>query len=434
MKKFYSIISLMLACTCSAFAQEASYDFPTALRYLGTIKNPDPQPVCLFTTKNPMNNKAYMWAPMGCTMKYTDTSTGSPLSWAWEAEGGEIANSSSQDALITYSTVGTFSMPKLSVGYFSGGKEYQPEEKIKIGGTAELCLADCRKWAESYAWGYIDYKPDAQGNSQGYLGGTNTLDILGVGNLYMLSAEDGYIDGVNVYLSHKPTKWQTDAKIGVRVWMASITQEGVLLNYLPLEGDEIKFEDIKGEEDGVWVPIDGGAVVQMKCTEPVDLYGKPFIFIDVFGWSNDPKTEDFRMLMDVMPNMQMQPEDAQNMLAHNSFVRIKGESEYLRPVSYFGGNYGSFMICPIVRGAETPLASISMVKNTRNQSLTCAINNGVITLEGADANVMIYNVAGQACHSGAIVNGTYTFNASLLAPGIYVARTSAGETAKFAVK
>lgn len=183
---------------------------------------------------------------------------------------------------------------------------------------AELCLADCREWLKTYALG-VNYYDNVNGAENGSLGGTNALDIVGVGNLYMTSMEDGFIDGVNVYLPSKPTKWKNGAKIGIRLWMASLTESSIQLTGIPLEGGEIKFEDIKTADDGAWVPVKDGAVINFKCTEPIDLFGKPLIFIDVYGWSNDPKTEDFKMLMDVMPNKQMEPEFASNMLAQ--FIR-----------------------------------------------------------------------------------------------------------------
>lgn len=433
MKKLYSVLALMMACGCIASAQEASYDHPIALRYLGTIENPDPQPVCLFTTNNPMNEGAFLWAPAGSTVKYTDTSTGIPLSWNWETEGGDLMYPDTQDATITYPDKGTYTFPKLTVTYEGGTSVAEPDWKLKVGGVAELCLADCRTWLETYALG-VNYYDNEMGNVNGCLGGTNALDIVGVGNLYMMSLEEGYLDGVNVYLRAKPSRWEEGAKIGIRIWMANIGQDGVTLAAIPLEGNEVKFEDIKTEEDGVWVPIEGGAVAQITCFEPIDLFGKPFIFIDVYGWSNDPATEDLQMLMDVMPNVQMQPEHAHNLLAHNSFVRLQGESDYLRPVSYFGGNYGSFMICPIVRGGETPLGAADSVIADKSTSLSCAVEGQTCTLAGTDGLFTVYDIQGRVRLSGRIANGSSTFNTAELGNGIFIVHTESGQVAKFAIK
>lgn len=430
MKKFYLLLSLAMFGAGAAVAQEASYDHPIGLRYIGTIENPDPQPVCSYATRNPMNEGAFLWAPVGSTVKYTDTSTGAPLSWKWEVEGGELSNATTQDALVTYNNKGTYNFPRLTVGYGSGNSVAEPGYKLKVGGVAELCHADTRKWTETYALG-VNMYDKVNGAQNGSLGGTNNLGIVGVGSLYMMSIEEGFLDGVNVYFHHKPKRFKEGAKVGIRIWMANIGQYDVQLASIPLEGDVIPFENLKEESDGVWVPIEGGAVAQMKCSSPVDLFGKPFIFIDVYGWSNDPASEDLQMLMDVMPNVQMQPEHAQNLLAHNSFVRLENEDDYMRPVSFFGGNYGSFMICPVVRGGETPVVSVSVAEAETAPKLGCAVDATTVTLTGADADYTIYNVSGSSCLSGAIVGGKAVIDSSLLAPGVYIVGTAAGQSAKF---
>ncbi len=433
MKKFYICLAALIAAASPMQAQEANYDHPTALRYLATISNTRQQPVCNLTTRNPINNGAFLWAPVGSSVKYTDTSTGAPQSWKWETSGGELRDPASQDASILYDKPGTYQFPKLTVTYPDAQKTTEPALKLKVGGVAELCLADCREWLQTYALGVNAYD-DQGGAVNGTLGGTNKLDIIGVGNLFMTANEEGFLDGVNVYLPSKPTKWKDGAKIGIRIWMANIGQSDVQLAAIPLEGGEFKFEDIKTEEDGAWVPVKGGAVLHLECTLPIELFGKPMIFIDVYGWSDDPSTEDFKMLMDVMPNKEMAPEHAQNMLAHNSFVRLKGENDYLRPVSYYGGNYGSCMICPIVRGGETPLGSVTSIVADNVQPLQVTVTDGAITFTGDDAAIEIANIAGQALLRGNITDGMASFPAETFQSGIYVARTSSGQVAKFAVR
>lgn len=434
MKQHYITLALSVAIGIASHAQQASFDHPTELRYLGTIDNTAQKPVCNLTTRNPINNGAFLWAPAGSSVTYTDTSTGSPKEWKWETSGGVIENPMAQNASVRYADPGTYDFPKLTVSYPAGEQTASTGLKLKVGGVAELCLADCREWLTTYALGCNTYD-NQNGALHGSLGGTNNLDIVGVGNLFMTAIEDGFIDGVNVYLPSKPTKWKDGAKIGIRIWMVNMGENDVQLAGIPLEGSEIKFENIKTADDGVWVPVQGGAVVSFKCTEPIDLFGKPLIFIDVYGWSNDPSTEDFKMLMDVMPNRQMRPEDAQNKLAHNSFVRLKGEDDYLRPVSYFGGNYGSCMICPLVRGGETPLGSISGVAADHTDNpMTCRVENGSIILTGADGAFGIFNMSGIMCHSGQIVGGAATIAAPTLPQGIYIARDNSGQTVKFVIK
>ena len=432
MKKFYIALPFLL-CFSGILAQEASYEHPTALRYVGTITDTDPTPVASLTTQNPVNNGAFLWIPAEKSVKYIDSSTGVPSAWNWSADGGVIEDASSRNAIVRYNSVGTYDFPKLTVDYPSGTSEYQPDLKLKVGGVAELCLADCREWAVTYGLGTNFYDQDF-GATNGCLGGTNKLDIAGVGNFYMMSLEEGFLDGVNVYLNTKPTRWKEGAKIRIRAWMSLLGENDIQFTGYPLEGGYVDFEDIKTADDGVWVPVKNGAVIQMRFDNPVELYGKQLIFIDVDGWSNDPATEDFHMLMDVMPNRTMAPEDASNKLAHNSFVRLSGESDYLRPVSYFGGNYGSFMICPVVRGGETPVGSVSQIDVADIPAMRYRMEGGAVVLSGADGRFEVFNIGGMLCHSGEIAGGTAEIPASTLVPGIYVARNAFGQTVKFVVK
>ena len=181
MKKFYIALTTVLLCSSGIVAQEASYEHPTALRYVGTITDTDPKPVATFTTRNPINDGAFLWIPAENAVKYTDTSTGVPSSWKWETEGGKIENASQQDAIIRYNNVGTYKFPKLTVGYPTGSKEFQSDLTLKVGGVAELCLADCREWTVTYGLGANFYDQN-NGATNGCLGGTNKLDIAGVGN------------------------------------------------------------------------------------------------------------------------------------------------------------------------------------------------------------------------------------------------------------
>lgn len=429
MKKFYITMASIVAYTFGCFAEEASYNYPIPLRYVGTITDTDPKPVSSLTTTNPINDGAFLWIPAEKAVKYTDASSGTPTSWNWESSGGRIEDATQRNAIIRYNTVGTYDFPKLTVEYPDGAQSVQPDLKLKVGGIAELCLADCREFGTTYGLGTNFYDKD-NGATNGCLGGTNKLDIAGVGNLYMLSLEEGFLDGVNVYLTAKPTRWKPGATIRVRVWMPSIGEDDIQFAAVPIDGEYVKFEDIKTADDGAWVPVKNGAVIQVRFSSPIDLYGKQLLFIDVDGWSYDPATEDFHMLMDVMPNKTMDPEYAQNKLAHNSFVRLNGEDDYLRPVSYFGGNYGSFMICPLVRGGETPISNVSSVKTP--ERLGYKTEGSSIVLTGNDGRFEVFNISGALCHTGKISEGKALIPDLL--PGIYVARNESGQTIKFTIK
>ena len=433
MTKLYTFLILTAAVSFSAFAQEASYQPPTGLRYIGTIENPRIIPACSYLSRNPINEKAFLWTPVGSTVMYTDMSTGGPKAWNWSCDGGTIESAKSQDAFVTYKTPGTFAFPSQTVTFANEEKTYAPDWKMKVGGVAELCLADTREWINTYALGIQAYP-----GNEGVLGGANSLNVEGVGNFYMLPGNEIYLDGVNVYLSAKPTKWPAKRQITVTVYMSDIdVQNGTVTFTAPLKTLESGFftlDDIKTSEDGYWTPVVGGAVMPLRFQNPLDLYGKPFIFISVSGWGTDFSKEDMCILMDVMPNQTMRPEDAQNLLAHNSFARLKGETDYIRPVSYYGGNYGSFMICPLVRGYETPQQSgIANVSAETVAPVKCTVSGGTATLEGNDGTFMVFAISGATQYTGNIDGGQTTSDVTGWAPGIYIVRDAKGNTAKFKV-
>ena len=433
MTKLYTFLILAAAVSAPVIAQEAVYENPKGLRYIGTIENPRIKPACSYLSRNPINENAFLWTPVGSTILYTDQSTGGPKAWSWVCDGATPSTLTKQDAQVEYNTAGTYNFPAETVTFGSGQKTYAPDLKIKVGGVAELCLADTREWLTTYALGHQKYS-----DTNGVLGGANKLDIEGVGNFYMLPGDGIFLDGVNVYLLSKPTKWPEGRKITITVYMSDIDPNTGSVSFTAplrtIESGSITLDKIKTKEDGAYVPIVGGAVMPIRFNEPVDLFGKPFIFISVSGWGTDYTKEDMTILMDVQPNQIMRPQDAQNILAHNSFARLKGETDYLRPVSFYGGNYGSFMICPLVRGYETPQQSgIANVATDTAVSVKCTVSGGTATLTGADGAFTVYSISGAVQYSGTIDGGQASFDTAGWAHGIYIVRDAAGNTAKFKV-
>ena len=100
MKKLVLSLAMAAVATSFASAQEASFDHPIGLRYLGTIKNPDVQPACSYLSRNPMNDGAFLWAPVGSKVKYTNTSDTEAQSWNWTTPGGTLEDATAKDAII----------------------------------------------------------------------------------------------------------------------------------------------------------------------------------------------------------------------------------------------------------------------------------------------------------------------------------------------
>lgn len=423
---------------------KAMYAMPELLRNLGS-KSAENPPVCnLLTRHKAINDGAYLWAPLGVSVGYKDNSTGEPVSWLWNIPGAATPLVETQNADAVYIKEGLYDMPTLSVTYGDGtSSSYTPEmsmtssggvEKIKTGGTVEITTVDMRRHDNlggldadaTYCLGGMAYgDPDVDG----YVGGTNNKQVEGWGNFFMIAQNDAYLDGVNIYLHHKPTKYKEGAQIVMQVWLPSITEESVFFTYLPLEATVISFEDFKADgEDGAWCLTYTGAVANIKFDTPVDLYGKPYFFISIEGFSQDPSTEDFCLLAD-MKGVTLDEISQYNLLAHNSFGRFDGEYDYLRPISSYGGGNGSFLICPIIRSGIKEADAVEQV--TKLPSFDAGVYNGNIVIMSAEAcNVAIYDISGKMVMTAFVHEGENILDTQSLKSGIYIVRASNGNALK----
>lgn len=275
---------------------KADYKMPVPLSYLGTISAEDNANCNLLFKHKDINEGAWLLASSDKKASYINQSTGTTTSSLWTVPGGDPSSFDSQDIQVNYSKPGVYAMPTLKVENETESDSYTAPYTIKVGGTSEITTIDCREWGSTYMLSAAQY-----GEGQGYVGGTNAVDIVGYGNLFMLGTDDAFLEGVNVYLLKKPTMYKEDAKLVIQVWMTNITESGVQLTYLPVEGEIVNMKDIKADgEDGAWCPIYEGGLAQVKFSEPLSMYGKTTFFVSVEGFSNDPSTEDFVLLKDML--------------------------------------------------------------------------------------------------------------------------------------
>ena len=254
----------------------------------------------------------------------------------------------------------------------------------------------------------------------GFLGGTNNKDLVGYGNLFMLGTEDAYMTGVNVYLPSKPTKFKEGASLKVQVWMTNITETNIEMTYMPIEGAILPMANIRTKADGAWVPVSGGAVAEFKFEEPLSLYGKTIFFVSVEGFSNDPATEDFCILTDLI-GKPLNEEQAANLLCHNSFARMNGENDYLRPISSYGGGTGSFAICPTISIPGIKGGGIKENNATSNSFRVISSNkNEICVYSDIDGQLEIFNMLGRKVAHNEISEGNTTMTLPNLESGIYL--------------
>lgn len=447
MKKcFLTLAAAMFV--CSLTAQQVSYDVPTTLSYFGTISRQEgiPFPSANYVTTNPINDGALIWVPVGSKVVFNNTSTAGATAYEWAAPGADMQNPAAENLIVSYNTAGTFDFPTLTASYAAGDKKYSAPYKIKVGGRAELCHSDTREWGKTYGLGHAPYS----GNN-GFLGGSNRVDIAGVGNFYKFSSPDMYVDGVNIYTAKQPSNYAAGAKVKLRIYLPYIGTDNFLMmgqfgSYGALELADIPMGDYKTRDDGAYLPSKDFGVYTYNIASPMNCEGYPYLFFAVEGFASKPGvdvTEDFVLLTDVLPGRILTSEEFSNALAHNSFVRQNSESDYMRPVSLYGGSAPvdikagtcrsyNFWICPLVRGAETPLSGIEDVISEEVETLAVEYTGANLIVRGAaDGVVKIYGLNGVCDATATAANGGAIFNVSALQPGVYVVCSENGASVKF---
>jgi poly(3-hydroxybutyrate) depolymerase len=77
---------------------------------------------------------------LGESVNFTDTSTGNPTSWQWTFEGGTPSSSTEKNPVVTYSSLGSFSVTLKATN--SGGEDTEIKNAY-ITVACETCSAEC---------------------------------------------------------------------------------------------------------------------------------------------------------------------------------------------------------------------------------------------------------------------------------------------------
>ena len=430
-------------------ASQAKYAMPAVLANLGT-HSMENKPVCnMLARHKAINDGAFLWAALGEDVIYIDESTGSPVTWNWSVPGGDNPTLTTQNAVVKYNKAGLYDMPTLSVTDVNGTTSFTPSmsmtsaggaEKVKTGGIAEITTIDMRVHGTALGTTYYPENATyslgamAYGDGEGYLGGSNTKNIRGWGNLFMVGQDDTYLDGVNVYFFKKPSKYKEGARLTVQVWLPTITESYMILTAMPLNGAYLNYSDIKSDgENGAWAMTYDGAVANITLDEPIDLYGKPYFFISIEGFSDDPSSDDLCLLTDLKGKTMNEVEQS-NLLSHNSFARQNGESDYMRPVASYGGGNATFAICPVIRSGISE-AGVENVTINKADEFTVSVAGKTINVNTATAGeVYVYDLAGKVVASESVVEGETSIDLNNVANGIYVVKGPQGVAHKVIVK
>ena len=375
----------------TTLASGAEYGYPAGLRNLGMISQDD-NACCNFLSFNKVINRdAYMWAPMGEIVSYIDYSTVAATDYHWYIPGGDVTEMETQDADAEYNTPGIYPFPTMTVKDGAGQSyTYTAPGQLKVGGQGEICTSnmlqigtDITDPATTYVIGQREL------NGGGWLGGTNALNLVGYGNLFMIAHPDASITSVRAYLPEVP-KHEEGARLLMQIWYPSLGGTEAHLTGLPLEAVHLDMDDIKETTD---TKLKKAAVAEFNLTTPLKISDKPFFFVTIEGFGHDPSKQTFRLLIDIK-GVEMDEATAGNLLAHNSYCRIEGNDEYLQPINYFGAMPGeSFLICPVLTTHTEEGDGVQAVEALRPAQARYA--DGVLSLssEGAERAV-VYNVAG----------------------------------------
>ncbi len=428
---------------------DANYAMPAVLANLGT-HSMENKPVCnMLARHKAINDGAFLWAPLGTEVVYHDQSTGNPTAWNWSVPGGDNATLTTQNASVKYHKAGLYDMPTLTVTTANGSSSFTPamsmtsaggNEKVKTGGTAEITTIDMR--VHGTALGSTYYPENATyslgamvyGEGEGFLGGANTKNIKGWGNLFMVGQDDTYLDGFNVYFYKKPTKYNEGAKLTAQVWLPTINESYMILTAMPLNGAYINYTDIKADgEDGAWAMTYDGAVANITLDEPIDLYGKPYFFISIEGFSNDPASDDLCLLTD-LKGKTMDEVEQSNLLSHNSFARQDGESDYMRPVASYGGGNSTFAICPVIRSAISDSGVENVTINKADEFIVSVVGKTINVNTSIAGDIYVYDLTGKVVASKSVVEGETSIDLNNIVDGIYVVKDPQGKAQKVLVK
>lgn len=403
-----------------------AYSYPVGLKNLGMISTDD-NACCNFLSFNKtINGDAYMWAPIGEIVSYIDASTTAATDYHWFIPGSEASELETQDADATYNTPGIYEFPTMTIKDENGAEHsYTAEGKIKVGGVGEICTSNMLHLGtdpEDPSTSSVVAALMLNNGAGGYLGGTNNMKLKGYGNLFMIAHPEASITAVRVYLPDVPSKFAEDAKLLMQIWYPMDFGDGeMVLNGLPLEAVNLPMKDIKLTND---TKLKKAAVAEFNLETPLTINDKPFFFVTISGFGEDPNTEDFRMLIDIKPT-EMDEASAGNLLAHNSFCYFDSGNEstsgYKWPINYFGGPIGgSFMICPVI---DTKTGGTSGINNGTVLKPSKAIySQGTLTMNCADADeAMVYNVAGNIVYRTSL-NGAEQTAQLQLPEGVYLVR------------
>ncbi|MDO5447225.1 MAG: PKD domain-containing protein [Prevotellaceae bacterium] len=135
---------------------------------------------------------AYAFVPTNVPLTFKDLSTGSPDTWAWTFEGTDVATSSEQNPVVTYTSEGTYGL-ELTVSNAAGSDRDFLVDAIKAGGAEDVWNIEPEE-TNVLSEIYLGY--------YGYYAGTNWLGMTKFAEHFHKPLVSATIDNVTAYFAN----------------------------------------------------------------------------------------------------------------------------------------------------------------------------------------------------------------------------------------
>ncbi len=157
---------------------------------------------------------------VGSSVAFTDLSTNSPTSWSWTFAGGTPGSSTVQNPVVTYNTVGVYTVT-LTAGN-SGGSDVETKTNyitvVAAGGGSQSCDTLTNLFANDTLT-YYTYNP--AGGASGYVSGHNSYQDKAKAEYYVNPTPGAQVTGGLFYFALAKTLNPSTSSITARVWNAN---------------------------------------------------------------------------------------------------------------------------------------------------------------------------------------------------------------------
>lgn len=393
---------------------------------------------------------AYLITPINSILNYFDFSTPDWLSADWNKIPGGVAQNAltDQDLDVKYPVAGVYDFPTVKVTTSAGEGIFTASGKLKVGGKAEVSLADMRTINETYFPSYLKYN----NTIYGWPSGSNGRSFEGFGNVFCIGQEEAKLEAVSVYCVANPVSTDPNRELVMKVYVPEISQRDFKIQESKLLGTaKLKFSDIIADADeqlGVSAKNDDGSrkavfgLARFTFEQPITVPSTFFVAVSNFG--NDVVGGDkFIIYFDAYaPNII----DSNTLLSNTSWVfctnileaGIEGwmPASTYHPASAAKTDNATLMICPQLDFGSGDPTSIGKTDSGKTSNMAYVNESGlVLQYEESASQVLIYNSVGQLVYQKELGHkGSFSLPVEGWNKGLYIVKYKDQNSGNSAVK